>query len=363
MSTTLADDDVVASWKSVPAGARSPLIVLDELENYLAGQGLEGPITRVDPLGDGHSNVTVLLHVGQHDFVLRRPPRPPWQPSAHNVLRESRILKALAETSVPVPAILAECNDSGVIGAPFYIMNQVPGDVITHATPKGFDSRRDGAEIGRTLIQALVDIHAVDFDKVGLSTLGRPNGYLNRQVERFTGLWQINQTRELAEIDKVGSWLATNIPASTESSIIHGDFRPGNLLFTPAPVAVGAVLDWEMSTLGDPLADLGYLLALWAEPQDSPWMFDLSPATREPGYPSRASLSEQYSAISGRDVRDLRFYATLALWKSAVIMEGNYKRSLEGTSDDPFLREFKVGVEELAERAHRLGPGGSTMDY
>ena len=183
---------------------------------------------------------------------------------------------------------------------------------------------------------------------------------LERQLRRFGGLWEHNRTREIDAVEEVGSWLAANLPESGAATIVHGDYRLGNtMLAHGSPARLAAIFDWEMATIGDPLADVGYLCTLWVDREDPPLgMFELSAVTREDGFPRRAELIERYEERSGRSMRDLRWYMALALWKSIVFMEGNYKRALAGTTDDPFLRSFGDGVLELADRAVRVTRDG-----
>jgi aminoglycoside phosphotransferase (APT) family kinase protein len=162
-------------------------------------------------------------------------------------------------------------------------------------------------------------------------------------------------------VEEVATWLQERLPAPSETTVVHGDYRLGNVLLTAGPPRLTAVLDWEMATLGDPLADVGYLVAMWSVREDPPWLFDLSPVTRLEGFPDRGALLRRYAAGSGRDVSALSFHVVLALWKSIVIMEGNHRRALEGASDDPFLRQFGDGVVDIARRAHRFGPDGDDV--
>jgi aminoglycoside phosphotransferase (APT) family kinase protein len=197
-----------------------------------------------------------------------------------------------------------------------------------------------------------VTIHAADWSALGLDGIGRPEGYLERQLRRFQGLWEHNRTRELPEVEIVGRWLADRLPQSATPTIVHGDYRLGNTIFdAAAPARLLAVLDWEMATIGDPLADVGYLVAQWVQADDEPRRFRLSPVTALGGFPTRAELVELYERRSGRDVEHLDWYAALALWKAVVFMEGNYRRAISGATDDPYLRSFGEGVVELARRA------------
>ncbi len=324
--------------------------MLEPLLEFLAGNGLDAPADlTATPIGDGHSNVTFALSSG---VVLRRPPRGPLPPSAHDVLREARLLAALEHTRVRVPRVLAVCDDAGVIGAPFYVMEHVAGDVITDSVPDPLDTPEQHERIADQLIEALVELHETDWSAAGLDGFGKPTGYLERQLRRFAGLWEHNRTRDLPQFEEVGAWLAANLPESPPATIVHGDYRLGNTMFAAGPPArLIAILDWEMATIGDPLADVGYMLMHWTEPGDPIGKFNLNNVTLEPGFPTRAELTARYEERSGRSVQALDWYVTLALWKAVVFMEGNYKRALAGSTDDPYLMTFGEGVVELADRA------------
>jgi aminoglycoside phosphotransferase (APT) family kinase protein len=268
------------------------------------------------------------------------------------VLREARLLRALESRPVRAPRVLAVCEDAAVIGAPFYVMEQVEGDVITSEIPAALDSPSQRGQIAAELIDALVELHAVDWTSIGLDGFGKPTGYLERQLRRFTGLWEHNRTRELPEVEKVGDWLAANLPPSPPATVVHGDYRLGNTMFAHgAPARLIAIFDWEMATIGDPLADLGYMMIHWVQPGDKTGRFNLQNVTTRPGFPNRAELIARYEERSGRSMRSLDWYVTLALWKAVVFMEGNYKRAVEGSTDDPYLKSFGEGVAELARRA------------
>ncbi len=350
MPTALAPDDIVRTHADAAGNPREPLIVLEPLIEWLATSGLDVPedLSAV-PVGEGHSNVTFVLSTG---VVLRRPPRGPLPPSAHNVLREARLLRALEGTPVRVPKMLAACDDTGVIGAPFYVMERVPGEVIADSIPDPLDNPEQRARIAQELIDALVELHAVDWTRLDLEGFGKPTGYLERQLRRFTGLWEHNRTRELAQVEEVGAWLAANMPDSPRATIVHGDYRLGNTMFAPtAPAHLIAIFDWEMATVGDPLADVGYLLMHWTEPGDRLGKFNLNNVTLRTGFPTRAELVTRYEERSGRSMQALDWYVTLALWKAVVFMEGNYKRATAGSTDDPYLKTFEEGVVEIADRA------------
>jgi aminoglycoside phosphotransferase (APT) family kinase protein len=350
MSATSAPDDVVRTHAEAAAHAREPLIVLDPLAAFLASRGLDGPSNlTATPIGEGHSNVTFVLSTG---VVLRRPPRGPLPPSAHDVLREARLLRALEPTPVRVPKVLAVCEDPCVIGAPFYLMERIAGEVISDSIPAPLDTSAQRGRIADDLIDALVDLHRVDWTRLDLEGFGRPTGYLERQLRRFGGLWEHNCTRALPQVEDVGRWLAVNLPESPPATIVHGDFRLGNTMFAPTPPArLVAIFDWEMATIGDPLADLGYLLMHWTQPGDRLGKFNLNNVTLLPGFPTREELIVRYEERSGRSMQAVDWYVTLALWKAVVFMEGNYKRAVAGSTDDPYLKAFGQGVIEIADRA------------
>jgi aminoglycoside phosphotransferase (APT) family kinase protein len=352
-------DDVVATHEQAAGNAREPLLVLEPLRAFLDAHGLGAGELRAVPIGDGHSNVTYLVaRADGTELVLRRPPRGPLPPSAHDVLREARLLRALAPTAARVPAVLAVGDDAALIGAPFYVMEKVEGFVVTNEIPAPLDALEDRRRMGEELIDALVEMHAVDWRAAGLEGFGKPSGYLERQLRRWSGLWQHNRTRELAQVERVGAWLADNLPASPPSTVVHGDFRLGNVMLSrDAPARVVAIFDWEMATIGDPLADLGYLTTMWAQSDDPPSKIELSTVTRQPGFPTRAELVARYEERSGRAMTDIRWYQALAVWKAIVFMEGNYKRAISGATDDPYLRAFGDGVVELAERAEAIAFG------
>jgi aminoglycoside phosphotransferase (APT) family kinase protein len=360
VSAPIAPDDIVQTAADAEANSRPPLLVIDPLQRFLDEHGIGGGEIAANPIGEGHSNVTYLIERGDHEVVLRRPPRPPLPPSAHDVLREARLLRALSATPARVPEVLAVCADLDVIGAPFYVMERVQGDVIVTSIPEPLDTPAERRRIALELIDALVEIHGVDWRAAGLEDFGKPTGYLERQLRRFLGLWELNKTREIPAVESVGGWLAEKMPESGPATIVHGDFRLGNTLFAGgAPAALAAVLDWEMATIGDPLADLGYLCMMWTEAGDpSGGMRDsLGSVTRAEGFPSRAEMIGLYEERSGRSMSDIRWYMTLALWKSVVFMEGNYKRAIAGTTDDPYLRQFGDGVLELARQAEAVSRG------
>jgi aminoglycoside phosphotransferase (APT) family kinase protein len=362
MSAAVAPDDIVERHADVAPGVRPPLLVLEPLRTFLDEHDLGSGEIKAQPIGDGHSNVTYLIERDSGpQLVLRRPPRPPLPPSAHDVLREARLLRALEPTRARVPRVLAVCEDETLIGCPFYVMERVPGEVIVWETPAALDAPEQRKRIGEQLIDALVEIHAVDWRAAGLEGFGKPSGYLDRQLRRFGGLWDLNKTREIPAVERVGAWLAEHKPKSGPATIVHGDYRLGNTMFAAqAPARLVAVFDWEMATIGDPLADLGYLCMFWTEAYDPEGGLreHLGKVTRAEGFSTRAELISRYEEATGRSMQDLRWYTTLAIWKSIVFMEGNYKRAVAGTTDDPYLKQFGEGVLELARQAEQVALGG-----
>ncbi len=338
-----------------------PLLVREPLTAFLDSQGLGSGAVSAERVGEGHSNVTYLIRRGDDRMVLRRPPRPPLPPSAHDVLREARLLTALQGTAARAPAVLATCDDESILGVPFYVMEEIRGSVITGTVPDALDTPAHRAGIGEQLVDALAEIHAVDWRAAGLEGFGKPTGYLERQLRRFNGLWEHNKTREFEAVSEVAAWLAENMPESPESTIVHGDYRLGNVMVgDDAPPRVVSVFDWELSTIGDPLADVGYLTVTWAQADDPEDLAfgALSAATRKEGFPTREQLIERYESQTGRSVGALDWYQALAIWKAAVFMEGNYKAYVEGRSGDEYLAMFDEGVPALAEQARSITQTG-----
>jgi len=357
VTSTHESPNVVADAAEAQGLSRPPLLMLRPLEAFLDAHGLGSGPVEAEPIGDGHSNVTYLLRRGGESWVLRPPPRPPLPPSAHDVLREYRVLRACAGTPVRVAEPLAACDDLSVIGAPFYVMGYVPGVVMTSALPPGYDVTTDAERVVDELVSALAEIHALDWRAAGLEDYApSPETYIERQLSRFSRLWDHNKTREIEAVDRVTRWLDRARPVSDGPTLVHGDFRLGNSVFSADPPArLMAVLDWELSTIGDPLSDVGYLTATYAvEGDHRDPLVRLGPVTAQPGFPDRDGVIERYARASGRDVGDLLWYEALALWKAAIFLEGSYGRLLNGTSDDPFFAQLEAGVPELAARAWEL---------
>jgi aminoglycoside phosphotransferase (APT) family kinase protein len=319
------------------------------------------PPLRFARISGGQSNLTYgVRDAGGRRWALRRPPLGKRLRSAHDMGREHRVISALAATDVPVPPVVGLCEDESVNGAPFYVMEFVDGPILR--------GRQDAEEkfekgsrraIGERVVDTLVAIHAVDPDAVGLGDLGRKEDYVARQLRRWQGQWEKSQTRDLALVDDVHDRLAARIPEQGPATIVHGDYRLDNMILTDSG-EVAAVVDWELCTLGDPLADVGLLMVYWSEPGDDliP-LFD--PPTMAPGFPSRDQVRVRYAELSGRNLAELDYYVALGCWKLAIVLEGVYARFAAGQygdTDDSF-REFAEIVERLAEAAdeaeRRLG--------
>ncbi len=357
METVPDGVEVVATRERAAMMERPPLLIVDAITEHLDAVGLgRGPISW-SRIGDGQSNITFKIQRGDDSFVLRRGPRPPIAKSTHNMVREARMQRLLRAEGVPVPEVFDVCTDAGVLGVPFYVMEHLHGIVITDELPRQFDAPEQRRAISLETIRSLVRLHQVDVTGGGISGLGRPEGYLRRQVARFGDLWNVNSRRNLPQVALIGSWLERNRPESQAVSVVHGDYRIGNLMFAQdSPVTVVAILDWEMATLGDPLSDLGYLTATYAEKTSTPTPMELTSITRERGFPGRDALIEAYRKEMPLDLDPLPWYQALALWKAAIFCEAIYTRWLDGERPDDvtFGPSLAEGVPQLLEAAGEL---------
>jgi aminoglycoside phosphotransferase (APT) family kinase protein len=347
--------DIVSTLAEASGAERPPLLVLERVEAFLDEHGLgEGPV-RAERIGvGGGSNFSFLLERGSEQYVLRRPPRPPLPPSAHDVVREARLQLALAPQGIRLPPILAVCEDESVLGVPFYVMRYLDGSVVTTELPPGLENPAARRRLGEELVDALVEIHAADVSEPALAAFARPGSYLERQVRRFTQLWEINATREIPAVVEVGRRLAEELPEPLPDTVVHGDYRLGNLMVERArPDRVQAVLDWEMGAIGDPRADLGYLLATYTEPGGGPSPLGVSPVTALEGFPTKAQLVGRYAERSGRHIGPLGWFEALALWKAAVFCEAIFGRFTRGElgAEDSRAAAFERAVPLMAETA------------
>jgi len=315
--------------------------------------GAAGPFT-FDAIAGGHSNLTYrLAGADGRAFVLRRPPLGHRLASAHDMGREHRIIHGLQSSNVPVAPALGFCDDPAVNDAPFYVMGFVQGHVLRERAAAEavltVDQRRHASE---SLVDTLAKIHAVDLRAVGLDDLGKHEGYIARQLKRWYGQWNAQKTRELPAVDRVHDELMRRIPDQGPATIVHGDYRLDNCMVGDDGTVV-AVLDWEICTLGDPLADVGLLQVYWTGPHDDASAWTGSATTAE-GFLDRADLARRYAEVSGRDLTDLPFYVSFAYWKLACILEGVYARYLGGAlgvRDAAELEPFKLQVEGAAAAA------------
>jgi len=352
----MASGDIVETAAEAEGLARPPLLVLDRVRRFLDERGLGSGEIRARRIGEGGgSNFSFLLEREERSFVLRRPPRPPLPPSAHDVVREARLQLALREAGFTrLPTIVAVGEDESVLGVPFYVMDYLEGYVPTDELLPGLEGEPARRALGDDLVDTLAEIHAADRTTPGLAGFARSGSYNERQVRRFAQLWEVNKTRELPRVEEVGGRLAEHLPEPLPESAVHGDFRLGNTMVgLDDPTRIVAVLDWEMGAIGDPRADVGYLLATYSEPGGPPNPLGTSPVTALPGFPSRAELVERYVARSGRDVEPLHWFEALALWKAAVFCEAIYGRFLRGElgAEDARAARFEAGVPYLAEAA------------
>ena len=327
----------------------------------------DGPV-EVERHTAGHSNLTfVVRRVGEPtEWILRRPPQGPLLPTAHDVLREYRVLDLLRRVGgVRVPTVVAASEDADVIGVPFYLMERIDGFVIRDALPDWLaDDERDAADRGTLaldLVDALAELHSAPYEPFVEARIGRADGYLERQLKRWRGQREGVQeavaamgstARELPDYDVLRDWLAATMPDAVAPSVVHGDYKFDNVISAPAPPRVAAIVDWEMATVGDPRADLGYLLSFWIEAgEELPWHEWVTDA---PGFPKRAELVARWEERTGRSAGDTTWFTALAIWKLAILLEASFHRHLAGTTDDPFFETLEKGVPALLARAREV---------
>ena len=335
-------------------------------------KGVAPPLTFA-PIVGGHSNLTYCVtDAGGRRLVLRRPPLGAVLATAHDMAREHRVISAIAKSgTVPVPPALGLCRDENVNGAPFYVMDFVEGVVLESAdTVRAHTPTTARAALGRDVVDVLAQLHRVDLDAVGLGDLARRENYLARQLKRWRMQWEKSKTRELAAMDVVYETLVQNIPEQRGATLVHGDYRLGNMLVGGGH-RIAAVLDWELCTLGDPLADFGYLLNNWAEPGEEGGVTGRGAAlapTIAPGFPTRAELEARYQERSGREVAHTDYYRAFQYWRLAAIVEGVMSRYLKGVmGDEPAdLSAFRLQIDGLAlaalERVRALAADAPVAD-
>lgn len=337
---------------------------LDRLRPWFTAhvEGATGAALDAALISGGRSNLTYTISDGAHEWVLRRPPLGHVLPTAHDMAREFKVLTALAPTDVPVPRTLAFCDDDAVNDAPFYVMEKVDGQILRSPSEFAALDAEQARRCSEALVDVLAQIHEVDYAAVGLDDFGRPDGYLERQVRRWGEQWERSKTRDLPAIDELARRLRASLPESPAPTIVHGDYRLDNTMLAPDdPGRIVAVLDWEMATLGDPLADVGLFLLYWARDESS------APAVGVPidigaGFLARDEVIERYAKHSGRDVSQLDFYEVLAAYKLAIILEGIHARFLMGKTLGDGFEHIGAMVEAmvmgaLEQASHSSIPG------
>ena len=345
------------------------IVDVDALAEYLEAE--LGPVAEYDVRRhqEGHSNETLFVTWGEKELVIRRPPPGETADTAHDVLREYRVVDALQETDVRVPTTVLASEDHSVMGSDFYVMERVEGDVLREAEPERFRNPGARRAIGEELIDRLVEIHEVDYEAVGLEEgdFGYPPGFTERQVRRWSEQleWAFEVTeaeREVPVLHEVREWLEANVPEDPPSTLVHGDYKLDNVMFGPADdPEIVAIFDWEMSTLGDPFTDLGWMLSYWwdAKDPDPPAGSRTLNATFMAGedYPTRVELVDRYEERTGFEFEHERFYRALAVYKLAGLGEMFFRRHLEGNADDPMYPKMEEGVPSMADRALRIIEG------
>jgi aminoglycoside phosphotransferase (APT) family kinase protein len=305
----------------------------------------------------GHSNLTYLIRFGGAEIVVRRPPLGPVAPTAHDMAREYRWLAAMHRVFPLAPRPYLLCEDLEVIGSTFYVMERRTGVVVRSEEPPLLAARPDArCAASLALVDTLTDLHAIDVAREGLTHLGKPTGFLERQVRGWTERWNRSKTTALTEMDALAVWLVERLPADPEApSVVHGDFKLDNVMFDEHDAGrVVAVLDWEMSALGDPLVDLGILLAYWTPPASADQRDALTTVTEREGYASRDEIVARYAQRSDRDLSNLRYYEVFAAFKIAVVVQQIYYRWVRGQTTDPRFASLETRVAHLARQAAGL---------
>ncbi len=323
---------------------------------HIPGLDVTQPM-QVEQFPGGHSNLTYLIRFGATTLVVRRPPLGPLAPTAHDMAREYRWLSAIHPVFPLAPRAYLLCDDQTVVGAVFYVMERRQGIVVRQEEPPAIrDQPAVRRRVSGALVDALASLHAIDLNLGGLSGLGKPSGFVERQVRGWTDRWQRSKTGELQDMDDLATWLTAHVPPDPERpAVVHGDFKLDNLMLDArAPERIVAVFDWEMSALGNPLVDLGILLAYWV-PTAPPTQRDaLTTVTSRPGWFTRDELIDRYAAASGRDLSTLRYFEVFALFKIAVVIQQIFYRYVHGQTDDARFASFGDRVTYLARNASSL---------
>jgi aminoglycoside phosphotransferase (APT) family kinase protein len=346
----------------------APIRAGEEIDVRALGEYVRGKVEGaerdlyVEQFPGGHSNLTYLVRAGDHEYVLRRPPLGPVAPKAHDMAREFHVLEAVHPVFPPAPRVHLLCEDPAVIGSIFFLMERRQGVVLRRDTPLEFTG--DPAfprKASEGFIDCLAQLHSIDVSQQPLAALGKPDGFLERQVRGWTERWQRAKTEELPGLDRLIEWLANRLPASVRPTLVHNDFKLDNIMLdSQNPGRVEAVLDWEMATVGDPLVDLGCTLCYWTQSGDPEMRGgSLSGITAEPGWYTRAELVRRYAEKAGRDVSGLGYYEVFGLFKLGVILQQIFFRYHRGQTRDERFSDFHLRVRGLmraaVEMAERLG--------
>ena len=335
---------------------------LDRLRPFLLEHfGLSAPVS-VEQFPSGHSNLTYLVRVGNREIVLRRPPFGSKVRSAHDMAREFRVLSKL-HTAYPVaPKALLYCDDLSILHAPFYLMEPIRGMILRREPPHGVPFPPETARrLSEVFLDNLARLHCLDYAAIGLADLGKPQGYLKRQVKGWIERYHNSKTHDLPEVERVSAWLTARMPVRHDTTLIHNDYKYDNVVLDPGDATkIVGVLDWEMCTLGDPLTDLGTTLAYWTDPQDPEELQEIRSApTALPGTLTRAQLVERYAAATGRDPGDMSFYLTFARFKVAVIIQQIYYRYAQGLTHDSRFACMPKRVHALLRASWRCAESGA----
>jgi len=330
-------------------------IDLERLRAFLVDTLNEDPgELQVEQFPGGHSNLTYLVRFGDQECVLRRPPRGSKVKTAHDMSREHAILSHLAPIYPLAPRPVAFCDDPSVIGSPFYLMQRIRGVILRKRVPEGMTlDEATARRLGEVFVDTLADLHAIDYRSAGLGDLGKPEGYVERQISGWTKRYHGSQTDEIPDVDNIAKWLAEHMPADGEPALIHNDFKFDNLILDRADLTrIIGILDWEMSTVGDPLMDLGTTLCYWIEVADPPVAQAMAfVPTNIPGMPTRREVAERYAQRTGRDISNIVFYYAYGLFKTAVVAQQIYYRFRQGLTKDARFERMILGVRLLSAQA------------
>ncbi|MEH7246879.1 phosphotransferase family protein [Neobacillus niacini] len=314
--------------------------------------GIPSDPIKVMKFSEGYSNHTYLLSFGTWESVLRRPPFGEIPAKAHDIKREYTILSRLHGVYPVAPKTFIYSDDPAIMGRHFYLMEKKPGVVVNEVLPESYGpSEVVGPAISRSIINSLIELQQVDYKKAGLMDIGKPEGYLERQIHSWINRYSISKTDEIAGVGDLEAWLIRNIPTTLETTIVHNDFKLNNLVLDPHdPNLVNGVLDWELATIGDPMCDIGTVLTYWGEAGDLD--IGISVVTNQPGFLSRREMAELYAQLSGRDLSQINYYVAFGYYKLAVILQQLYYRWKKGASNDCRYQNLNTSITNLFEMAN-----------